>query len=299
MQILFAKNRDSELSDRMAMRTFETSLNTTFYQYLLNLYVMIGVFRVAEKDTDRRSTKHIKSEVDEKFSDRLFTNEFVQSIFNHKELNKKFKDNHLEASVDKSNFRSIYKSFGKEDFYLEYAIADEVSKEQHIELLHELYRNIRKNEIFNELMEDHSATWKDDKSLVIGAIKKTLKALPLDPDYLTKLEIPEETYEFGIKLLNRVLQEDEELGNIFEPTLKNWDIERLAILDVILLKMAICEFLHFDSIPTKVTLNEYVEIAKVYSTSKSKDFINGILDKVMRELDDQGKINKSGRGLMD
>ena len=153
MQILFAKNRDRELSDRMTMRTFETSLNTTFFQYLLNLYVMLGVFRVAEKDSDRRSSKHIKSETDDKFSDRLFSNEYVQSLFKHKELNKRFKDNLLEARVDKSNFRSIYKSFGKEDFYLEYAIADEVSKENHIELLHELYRTIRKNELFNELME--------------------------------------------------------------------------------------------------------------------------------------------------
>ena len=81
--------------------------------------------------------------------------------------------------------------------------------------------------------------------------------------------------------------------------MKNWDSERLAVIDMILLKMAICELIHFPSIPTKVSINEYVEVAKNYSTAKSKDFINGILDRLMKDLEEGGLINKKGRGLDD
>jgi N utilization substance protein B len=100
-------------------------------------------------------------------------------------------------------------------------------------------------------------------------------------------------------LLKHVLEQDKRLLDIIEPNLKNWDADRVAIIDMILLKMAIAELLNFPSIPTKVTLNEYVEIAKLYSTDKSKDFINGILDRLMKKLESDGQINKKGRGLIE
>ncbi len=299
MQTLFAKNRDSELSLTMAMRSFEKSLDTSFTQYLIHMYVLLGVCKYAVKDADRRSSKHIKTEADKKFSDKLFSNSCVQSINNHEQLNKQFKNALMEAKVDKDVIRKLYKDFAATDAYQKYLSDDNTSESDNIELLHELYRVMRKNELFNEMMEDFYATWQDDKSLVIGAVKKSLKALPIPKEHLSLFTVPEETTDFGIKLLNRTMQDDADLLKIFEPILQNWDSERLAILDMILLKMAICEFLHFKTIPTKVTLNEYVEIAKTYSTSKSKDFINGILDKVMRQLSDSGKIVKKGRGLVD
>ena len=98
-------------------------------------------------------------------------------------------------------------------------------------------------------------------------------------------------------MIRKVHENDEEYLEVIEPNLKNWDADRVAALDMILLKMAICELMIFPTIPTKVTLNEFVEIAKVYSTDKSKDFINGILDRMMKKLEKDGKINKQGRGL--
>ena len=86
---------------------------------------------------------------------------------------------------------------------------------------------------------------------------------------------------------------------IIEPSLKNWDADRVAVIDMIILKMALVELMSFPTIPTKVTLNEFVEIAKKYSTEKSKDFINGILDRLMKQLEKEGKIKKEGRGLIE
>ena len=149
-------------------------------------------------------------------------------------------------------------------------------------------------------MEDFYASWDEDKSLIVGALKKTLKALPAKEDFYEVHRPTEETtVEFGETLLTQVHKTDKELLELIEPTLKNWDAERVAVIDMILLKMALCELLGFPTIPTKVTLNEFVEISKLYSTDKSKDFINGILDRLMKKLHDDGKIKKEGRGLVE
>jgi len=155
--------------------------------------------------------------------------------------------------------------------------------------------------LFNEIIEDQFANWEDDKSLIIGAIKKVLKALPSDNNDFIMEHYPdaETCKEYGEFLLSKTLRDDKSLLDMISPVLQNWDAERVAILDMIMLKMAICEFLYCPTIPTKVTLNEYVELAKNYSTSKSKEFINGILDRLLQELNQTGRIQKEGRGLID
>jgi N utilization substance protein B len=107
-----------------------------------------------------------------------------------------------------------------------------------------------------------------------------------------------ELTQFGIDLFNETISNKKEHYKIIEPKLKNWETDRLAIIDVILIRMAVSEFLYFPSIPVKVTINEYLDIAKEYSTPKSKDFINGVLDSLMREMKTNGQLNKTGRGLL-
>ena len=131
-------------------------------------------------------------------------------------------------------------------------------------------------------------------------MKKTLKELPeVEATHFKAYYPDDETCkEFGEVLLTDTHKKDEELLKVIKPALENWDHERLAVIDMILLKMALVEFLECVTIPTKVTLNEYVEVSKMYSTPKSKDFINGILDKLLKDLEEEGKINKEGRGLV-
>ena len=167
-------------------------------------------------------------------------------------------------------------------------------------MLLSLFKYCYDSEVFCDLLEDNYSAWIDDRSLVIGAIKKLIRELPTAENVFQKYAPPVETTdEFGLELLKYVHKNDEELAGIIHPTLKNWDAERVAVLDMILLKLAITELILFSSIPKKVTLNEYVDISKMYSTDKSKDFINGILDRLMKELTKSGKIVKSGRGLVD
>lgn len=153
--------------------------------------------------------------------------------------------------------------------------------------------------LFNETVEDQLYNWEDDDSLIIGAIKKTLKSLPAKDEFYKEYMLTEtDTLAFGKSLLHAVVENDEEYAAIIKPTLRNWEAERVAVVDMILLKMAIAEFLNFESIPTNATLNEYVELSKIYSTPKSKEFINGVLDKIMKDLLQKNLIKKSGRGLL-
>jgi len=107
-----------------------------------------------------------------------------------------------------------------------------------------------------------------------------------------------ELTQFGIDLFNETVNHKKEHQQLIEPKLKNWEADRLAVIDVILIRMAVSEFLYFPSIPVKVTINEYLDIAKEYSTPKSKDFINGVLDSLMRDMKKNEQIQKSGRGLL-
>ena len=134
--------------------------------------------------------------------------------------------------------------------------------------------------------------------MVIGALKKYLKAQPQENGFFeTFYPDDETTKEFGEMLLKETCGNDSSLQEDITPVIKNWDQERVAVLDMILLKMAVTEMIQCKTIPEKVTINEYVEISKKYSTPKSKEFINGVLDKMYKDLEDAGKISKEGRGL--
>ena len=124
--------------------------------------------------------------------------------------------------------------------------------------------------------------------------------MPSDVEFIRDFtEEDKLTFAFGEELLTKTYTNDLEILEIIKPMLKNWDAERVATVDMISLKMATAELLYFPTIPTKVTINEYVDISKMYSTDKSKEFVNGILDRLMKQLKDDGLIRKEGRGLVE
>lgn len=298
MQLLFAVNRDEQLGFEEAKKRYWKSIQDTFGLFLLNLHVMIEVSRVSNMDMERRRSKHLPTEMDKRFSDKLFNNSLIKNLEINRELKKELTKFQFESSLNSDYFESIYSEFAKTKEYEKY-ISTECDNKDHLNIILELYRFCRQNDLFNEIMEDHYGTWQDDKSVVIGAIKKVLKDLPhAEEKFFLEFGPSDETVnEFGYNLFEKTYKSDELLQSYIEPTLKNWDADRLAILDMIILKMATCEFISFQSIPSKVTLNEYVDISKNYSTAKSKEFINGVLDKVLSELDSKGLVIKEGRGL--
>lgn len=158
---------------------------------------------------------------------------------------------------------------------------------------------IAPNEKLYDYLEDHKLTWTDDIPLVNTQIQKQLKAISVKDDFkVVKLYKDEEDREFVGNLFRKTVLNELELAKEYIDKTPNWDADRIAEIDTIILKMAICEFLKFPSIPIKVTINEYLEIAKEYSTPKSSIFINGILDNLVKEFQNENKIKKTGRGLL-
>jgi transcription antitermination protein NusB len=297
MQLLFNLGRDKDLTQKDVLKRYQQSIEDAYELYLLNFYTLLRICRWAGQDEKKRKEKHLPSDYDKKFSAKLYQNEAIQSAIGNKSLEEQFDKYAFLGKIDEDMTEGLYKEFSKTEAYQSYMLDDDADD---TEILLELYRFCRQNELFNEAMEDAYSCWLDDKSLVVGAVKKSLKALPAQGAfYRENLPQDETVSAFGENLLIKCIEEDESLLKLIEPTLENWDTERVAVIDMILLKMAVCEFLYFETIPTKVTLNEFVEIAKNYSTDKSKDFINGILDRLMRELSEAGKINKLGRGLIE
>ena len=298
MQLLYVLNRDAQMDARKILRTYDESIERSFELFLFNIYILINTAYQAVNDAKTRNSKLLPSEEDQKFTPRLYENEVMQSLVSNDKLEREFHRNKFAAKVDDNFYQKLYSEFAALDEYKAYVEQNE-TEGGHTTILLELYRVMRKSEYFNDVVQDHYLNWVDDKSLAVGNVKKAIKELPAGEEFYEQYYPDHETaQEFGRVLLQKTCEHDTELLQLIEPTLKNWDAERLAIIDMILLKMAICEFIYFPTIPTKVTLNEYVEVAKLYSTPKSKDFVNGILDRLMKSLQEQGRIQKTGRGLL-
>ncbi|MBX2815397.1 MAG: transcription antitermination factor NusB [Saprospiraceae bacterium] len=289
--------RDKDVSAQEGMAYYQKSLSNSQDLYLFNLLTFLRVTEYAKEDLERKSSKYLPKEEDTKFTAKLFENDLVAAMHKEKEFFKLTKKKKLDSYLDEDSLKKYYKEFAATESYKKY-IYEEEGEEADRKALLALFRFLAKNDGYQEDMEDRFASWEDDRSLVIGAMKKTIKSLPDSPEmYRTFRPDYEASVEFGEFMLNKLFEVEGELEALIEPALENWKMDRVADIDMILLKMAICEFLYCETIPTKVTLNEYVELAKLYSTDKSKDFVNGILDKMMKKLEGEGKISKTGRGL--
>lgn len=300
MQLLYSLDRDPSIGHKDLLNRYDRSIDLAYESLLFNLFLIQEIIHQAVADRDTRHAKLRPSADDLAWNARLYENELIQSLVHNKALKSYYDTHHFSARVDQDLMLKLYNTFSKSPEYKNYVLG-EANTSADREYLLEIYRELRKNEIFEEIVDDQYSFWQEDKSLVIGALKKILKQLPDANDRFFDEYLPDKdtVIDFGRRLIEVTMEQAPVLEQLIEPTLKNWDMERLAVLDVILIKMALVEFLYFPTIPTKVTLDEYVDISKEYSTPKSKDFVNGILDKLMKTLLEEGKIKKEGRGLLE
>ena len=300
MQLLYSLSSDEKLTPSVLTQLYKRGVDKSFELLLFTLYLLMRISRIALEEEEKRKKKLLPKEEDRKFTPKLYENELIASLEASDILSKTIDKKGYSTKVDADVLREIYRKFSKTEEYRNYLNSKSDTK-AHMKALLDLFRFLRNNDIFTELLEDNYSNFEDEKSLIVGAVKRVLKELPdSEGDVLSSHYPDDETWkEFGLNLLELTVEKDHEITELINPVLENWDAERLATLDMILLKMALCEMLHFPSIPTKVTINEYLEVAKNYSTAKSKDFINGILDKLLTNLTASGKIVKKGRGLVD
>ncbi|MCS6928078.1 MAG: transcription antitermination factor NusB [Saprospiraceae bacterium] len=300
MQLLYMLNRDEQLTYSDLVELYKAGIGKTYELYLMHLYLLLRVTQCAEEDAKIRAQKVLPSEEDQKFSPRLYRNPCIQSLANNLPFLRLVEQHHLSENLENDLLYRLYQAFSTTEAYKHYLSLEDPTREDHIKVLLELYRFLVNQDLFVEIVEDRYSNWADDESLVVGAMKKTIKAMPLEGEFYREHEPSDETVrEFGEQLLRKTCQEDRALYDLIAPMLKNWDPERVAVLDMIMLKMAVCELLHFPTIPVKVTINEFVEISKAYSTENSREFINGVLDRLMKRLKKEGRLVKEGRGLLE
>lgn len=300
MQLLYSLDRDPDASVKEILQRYDQAIDKSFESLLFNLHLFLEILHQSVADRDTRQAKLRPDPDDRQWNAKLYENELVQSLVRNKSLQKTFNQMAISAHLDQDLLYKIYNTFARTPEYKQYVLS-ETDNETHRNILLDFYRELRKNEIFEEIIDDQFTFWQEDRSLVIGAMKKIIKQLPVSEDYtFGEYKPDDDTVEgFGKRLLAITIEQADDLEKRIEPTVKNWDMERLAVLDVIIIKMALTEFMFFPTIPTKVTLDEYVDISKEYSTPKSKDFVNGILDTLMKSMKEEGVIQKEGRGLLE
>jgi len=298
MQSLYAYALDKEMTLNDAQLKYKDGVDRSYDLFLFSLYLIARVCSFASSDEKWRREKYLPDEKDKAFKSIFSSNALAQSFIQNEFLLKRAKKKDFDNLFDADVLKSLYQDFSQLDAYESYSTKKEWEDQEHIDMFHELLRFLKKKDTFTELLEDAFPNWIDDKSLVLGAIKKTFKAFPLQEGWLRDFYPDAPTVqEFGENLFVKTASKTEELEEIIKPKLKNWNIDRLALIDKLCLEMAIVEFIHFPTIPVNVTINEYVDLSKRYSTDNSKEFINGLLDKVKGDLLDSGKIVKQGRGL--
>lgn len=284
------KNIDSAEKELL----FSLSKAYDLYNYLLML--IIAVTRFAEEQVERQERNNKISHSDQVVNRRFAENLFVQQLevnkqlIDFKETQKKSWDN------DKDYIKSLYNKIVTSDIYKEYMSTEESSYMADREVWRKIYKNIiMKDEEIDNVLEEQSLYWNDDKEVVDTFVLKTIKRFEekngadqeLMPEYKD-----EEDREFAIRLFRRAILNDEDYRSLINQNVKNWEFSRLAYMDVIIMQIALAEILSFPAIPVSVTINEFVEIAKYYSTAKSGGYINGIIDSIVKKLRADNKLLK-------
>lgn len=256
-------------------------------------YLVLYVTEIAaqaEKLAIRRSQKLLPSESDLTVNTKLSGNTIVWEIRENNQFKKAVEDAKLKYLIDDEELRKKFMKLSDGEIYLKYTSEKSRSKSEEKEILEYIFENLMlDDEDFISDCEEKFIHINDDMETVVGLFKKVLSK-PATFDFLEKPD--EEKMQFASDLLKTTLEKNEYCLELVKPKLQNWELDRIAVIDMILLKMGICEILYFDTIPTKVTLNEYIDIAKEYSTEKSGHFVNGILDSILKDLQAKNKIHK-------
>ena len=303
MQIVYSFNKSESVDLKIPQKLLIQSMEDMYNLYLLLISLLIEVHERAESYLDKSKLKHLATQQEKNPNKKFVDNRLLHQLKQNtalQEVIKKRKPN--DWKLDSEYVEIIFKKILDSDIYKNYMNSDVSSFNVDKKFVIDVFKIIiATDEKLYEYIEDNKLTWLDDLPVVNTGIVKLLKKAKSNSDesyFIPRLFKDEEDKEFGIELLKKTILNQNKYNQEIAEKTTNWDSDRLAILDSILLKMAVCELQNFPSIPTKVTMNEYLEIAKEYSTPKSSVFINGILDKIVKEYSTLGKLNKTGRGLM-
>lgn len=288
VQLMYAYYLDAGKSEITAEKELFRSLKDAYNLYHASLYLVIAITNYARRRVEEREEINKAAHIEGEISHRFIENKFAEVLGENESLRRYVEENNISWNDEIPYLRSVYEKITNADFYAEYMEKESVDFNDDRELWRLIYKRIiAKDEDLEEVLEEKSLYWNDDKNVVDTFVLKTIKRMteeqgriqPLEPDYKD-----EEDREYAIGLFRNAIRKGDEYRDMISKNLKNWEFGRLAYMDIVIMQTAIAEFMNFPNIPVSVTINEYVEIAKWYSTDRSAGYVNGVLDTVAKSL---------------
>lgn len=271
---------------RLLQRHFDSSKELLIYL----TYFLTEVAGYAEKDAYQRRSKHLPTAEDLNVNIKIAGNDLLWKIKENPAFQEVVEKTKPALRLDKDLVRKTYQKLVESAAYKQYIATEERNSTEEKEILDYIFGELMlQNEAFLSHIEETFINWDDDGDIVVQTLEEILQK----PGSVNlALSLAADKWEFAKSLLLTVLEKDKHLESLIIPKLKNWDPERIAALDMIIMKMGVAEFLYFETIPPKVTINEYIDISKEYSTQQSGQFVNGILDNIHKELVRNNQLQK-------
>lgn len=305
LQSLYAYHQSDTKEIKAHEKHLLSSIDQVFEMYIWMLSLINEVAEYTSRDAEERANKYIKSADDMNANVKLLSNKFITSLVHNQDYVAAVKKYKVEWSFDPELAKSLFDTLKASPDYAEYLAKTDDSIQSDKDIIKFIFKKvILKSSIAEQVFEDKFIYWPVDKEVLQALIAKTFKNFSFD-DEPEKNQLADisgnwvEDREFVVNLFEQTIRHDKPYQELIAQKTQNWEPDRIAMMDTLLMKMAIVEFINFTSIPVKVTINEYLEISKEFSTPKSNSFINGILDKILFELKAENKIKKIGRGLIE
>jgi N utilization substance protein B len=302
LMALYAFNRRDDDDLEHAETELMFSINKTYELYHYMILLVLEIADIALEKIDLALQKYIPSDDDLNPKRRFVDNQVVAQLRKNTSLNNYISSNKLSWINNSHIPRILYNKMIAWDAYEEY-ISSETNNYQSdkkfiIRVITELFAG---SDDLQSNLEEQSIFWNDDMEYIMAMLEKTFKKFRADSGedcQLMPLFKNAEDREFVKILFRKAVLNGEKYSALIDKNTTNWEVERIALMDILVMQLALAEIMEFPEIPVKVTLNEYIEIAKYYCTSKSSTFVNGILDKIVKEIREEGLFNKHGRGLV-
>jgi len=304
LQALYAYHQSDQKDVSAHEKTMLQSIDRVFEMYIWMLSLIDEVIQFSANDAEERANKHLPTAEDLAPNLKILENRFITSLHVNKDYIAAVKRYKISWDFEPELAKSLFTVLKNSDDYKAYLEKTDDTLQTDKDIIKYIFKKvIFKSSLAEQVFEDKFISWPVDKDVLQALIAKTFKNFSFDNPQENKLaEITGnwvEDREFIVDLFEKSIRYNTEYQDMIAQKTQNWEPERIAMMDTLLMKMAITEFINFNSVPVKVTINEYLEIAKEFSTPKSNSFINGILDKILFELKEQNKIRKTGRGLIE
>ena len=291
MQTLYSiESMNNETRPGEPLQILKKNLEHSQQLFTYLIYYIIEVARYSEKDALQKASKHLPSESDLNINTRIAGNEIIWATLENASFQKSVDLLKIKYLVDDELVRKCYLTLVNSTEYKEYISQQSRDKKSEKKILEFIFSDLMlPDDYFLSDTEEKFIHWDDDAEMMILLLNGFFQK-PASFNFCEM--VSPEKMDFAVTLLESVIDKREYCLELIKPKLKNWDSERIASLDMILMKMGVCELLYFETIPPKVTINEYIDLAKEYSTEQSGHFVNGILDNIHKELVTQNKIHK-------